>query len=167
MSFEIDRCYAILGVGYGASSDELKVAYRDLVREWHPDKHQHDSKKQTQAEERLKQINVAYERLKDYKPAPAARSNGPRAGAPATTGTAAYSAHWQRASATAGPRPAEEDDQTLYARAQARYEEGKESFEVRSDLAGPPFLLTDSCAPNEIRSSRPLDAACSSAIGLM
>ena len=40
------------------------------------------------------------------------------------------------------------------------------SFEVRSGLAGPPFLLTDSCAPNEIRSSRPLDAACSSAIGL-
>lgn len=130
MSFDIDRCYAILGVGYGASADELKHAYRDLVREWHPDRHQHDSCKQTQAEEKLKQINLAYERLKEYKPARAARLNTTRAGAPQKNGTGAYSAHWQRASATAGPRLAEEDEQTLSARAQARYEEGREAYET-------------------------------------
>jgi tetratricopeptide (TPR) repeat protein len=131
MTIDIDRCYTILGVGYGASADELKQAYRDLVREWHPDKHQHDSRKQRQAEEKLKLINIAYDRLKDYKPAPPARFRGARASAATGSGgPAAYEAQWQRASATGGPRPAEEDEQTVYARAVGHYEEGRAQFEA-------------------------------------
>ncbi len=131
ISIDIDRCYAILGVGYGASADELKFAYRDLVREWHPDKHQHDSRKQKQAEEKLKQINVAYERLKTYSPSAATRRAATEASSPPNgTGYAAYSAQWKRASGTEGPRPADIDEQTLFARAQAHYDEGKEYFET-------------------------------------
>jgi tetratricopeptide (TPR) repeat protein len=130
MTIDIDRCYAILGVGYGASADELKQAYRDLVREWHPDKHQHDSRKQVQAEEKLKQINIAYDRLKEYKPVPAARfSRAQTAEAERPNGGAAYEAQWKRASATAGPRPPETNEQTLTARAQEHYQEGREAFD--------------------------------------
>jgi len=129
MTVDIDKCYAILGVGYGASADELKVAYRDLVREWHPDKHQHDARKQVQAEEKLKQINVAYERLKNYKPVRATRTPPPPP-EQGSTGYAAYSAQWQRASANnGGQRTAPETDETtLYALAQSHYEEGKAFF---------------------------------------
>lgn len=130
MTLEIDRCYSILGVGYGASADELKQAYRDLVREWHPDKHQHDSRKQKQAEEKLKLINIAYDRLKEYRPAVAARRYATRGTEPPRpNGGAAYSAHWQRASSSAGPRPPEGDDATLTARAQAHFEEGRDLFD--------------------------------------
>jgi tetratricopeptide (TPR) repeat protein len=118
-------------VGYGASADELKQAYRELVREWHPDKHQHDSRKQRQAEEKLKLINIAYDRLKDYRPIAPARFRSARpSAAPASTGTAAYEAQWQRASSTAGPRPSADDEETVYARAQAHYDEGREQFEA-------------------------------------
>jgi tetratricopeptide (TPR) repeat protein len=131
MTIDIDRCYTILGVGYGASADELKLAYRELVREWHPDKHQADSRQQQQAEEKLKLINIAYDRLKDYKPAAPARFRGTRPTAPTTNGGAAFEAHWQRASATAGPRFTADEEQTLFARAHVHYNEGREQFEAR------------------------------------
>ena len=63
---ELYECYAILGVSPGASADEAKRAYRDLVREWHPDRLQHDPGRQRQAEDKLKQINVAYGVLEEY-----------------------------------------------------------------------------------------------------
>src|SRR5690242_17775839 len=61
---EIERCCFVLGVRTDASADEMKRAYRDLVREWHPDRLQHDARLREEAEARLKEINVAYARLK-------------------------------------------------------------------------------------------------------
>ncbi len=60
---EINRCYEILGVGFGVSSEELKRAYRRLVKAWHPDRFTHDPRLQQRAENKLKEINVAYERV--------------------------------------------------------------------------------------------------------
>src|SRR6476659_7136838 len=53
--------YKTLGVPRNASADDIKKAYRKLVRETHPDKHPDDPA----AEERFKQIAQANEVLSD------------------------------------------------------------------------------------------------------
>jgi len=53
--------YAILGVSRGADDGELKKAYRNLARTYHPDRNSGDKK----AEERFKEISEAYSVLSD------------------------------------------------------------------------------------------------------
>ena len=63
MNDELDRCYEVLGVAPGTSGRELKEAYRDLAKVWHPDRFSHDPRLQQKAQEKLKELNEAYERL--------------------------------------------------------------------------------------------------------
>ena len=53
--------YATLGVARGAGGDDLKKAYRKLAMQYHPDRNPGDK----QAEARFKEINEAYDILKD------------------------------------------------------------------------------------------------------
>ncbi len=55
--------YENLGVSRTASPDEIKKAYRELTKKYHPDRNPGDK----QAEERFKDISVAYEVLSDPK----------------------------------------------------------------------------------------------------
>src|SRR5438034_4714928 len=52
--------YAVLGVPPTATPEEIKQAYRKLAREFHP-----DVNRDPQAEQRFKEVNAAYETLKD------------------------------------------------------------------------------------------------------
>ena len=54
--------YTVLGVQKNASQDELKRKFRLLAKEWHPDRRQSNN-----AEEKMAQINTAYEVLSNLK----------------------------------------------------------------------------------------------------
>lgn len=69
--------YEILGVSKNASAEEIKRAYRRKALEWHPDKHKGDGKRQ--AEQKFKEINQAYEVLRDSQKRQAYDQFGPDA----------------------------------------------------------------------------------------
>lgn len=52
--------YEILGIAPGSSEEEIKKAYRDLAKKWHPDANGGDKA----SEEKFKEISAAYELLK-------------------------------------------------------------------------------------------------------
>ncbi len=63
---DIEKYYEIFGLKPGASEEDVKRAYRDLVQVWHPDRFSHNQSLQKKAEEKLKEINSAYEAVKTY-----------------------------------------------------------------------------------------------------
>ncbi len=58
--------YQVLGVSRNASDDEIKKAYRSLSRKYHPDANVNNPNK-TQAEEKFKQVQQAYDRIMKEK----------------------------------------------------------------------------------------------------
>lgn len=54
--------YKILGVPEDASDEEIKKAYRELARKYHPDNY-HDNPLEDLAQEKMKEINAAYEQI--------------------------------------------------------------------------------------------------------
>lgn len=59
--------YEVLGVHEGSSIEEIKRAYKELVRKYHPDQYQNHPLSDL-AEEKLKEINEAYDYLmKSYE----------------------------------------------------------------------------------------------------
>ena len=53
--------YEVLGVARDASEDDLKKTYRKLAMQWHPDRNQGNA----EAEAKFKELNEAYDVLKD------------------------------------------------------------------------------------------------------
>lgn len=62
------KYYKILGVNSNATKEEVKKAYRDLVKQHHPDKFSNASESDKKYHEnRIKEINEAYDKLsKDF-----------------------------------------------------------------------------------------------------
>ncbi len=58
--------YKVLGVSPNATDDEIKQAYRELARKYHPDKYR-DSDLSDLAEEKMKEINAAYEEIQKLR----------------------------------------------------------------------------------------------------
>lgn len=54
--------YSVLGVESSASDDEVKKAYRELARKYHPDNYQNNPLADL-AEEKMKEINEAYDAI--------------------------------------------------------------------------------------------------------
>ena len=54
--------YSVLGIDPSASDEEVKKAYRDLARKYHPDNYQNNPLADL-AEEKMKEINEAYDTI--------------------------------------------------------------------------------------------------------
>ena len=57
----INDPYRVLGVSPDASDEEIKKAYRNLAKKYHPDLHPGDA----EAERRMNEINAAYDQIKN------------------------------------------------------------------------------------------------------
>ena len=58
--------YQVLNVSPDASDDEVKKAYRDLARKYHPDNY-HDNPLADLAQEKMKEINAAYDAVQKQR----------------------------------------------------------------------------------------------------
>ena len=74
--------YEVLGVPHGASEDEIKKAYRELARKYHPDNYANNPLADL-AQEKMKEINEAYDVL--------LKGGGSAAGSGSTAGAGSYS----------------------------------------------------------------------------
>ncbi len=61
-----NRCvsgYSTLGITAEKTSDELKCVYRELVKQWHPDRYESEACLRIVASQKLAAINAAYSHL--------------------------------------------------------------------------------------------------------
>lgn len=77
--------YQVLGVAPTATDEEIKTAYRNLARKYHPDKYR-DSDLADLASEKMKEINEAYDEIKKLR-ASGGTAGGTRTGSSGSYGT--------------------------------------------------------------------------------
>ena len=74
---QLDDAHRVLGLRLGATHAEIRQAYHDLVRVWHPDRFQADGRLQKVAAEQLRRINEAYALLERQSSTAAPPANRP------------------------------------------------------------------------------------------
>ena len=60
-----EHCYKLLRLEQNSSWDDLRKSYRQLIRQWHPDRYP-DEQEKAVADSKLKDINTAYTQLSNY-----------------------------------------------------------------------------------------------------
>ena len=83
MQLNKQQAYRVLGIDNQATPREAKIAYLRLVKRWHPDRFSSDDNRKPEAEELIRQINLAYEKVQAGMSAcqkPPAASPGAKAG---------------------------------------------------------------------------------------
>jgi curved DNA-binding protein CbpA len=75
VDMDIERSMEVLELRPGASLEEVRQAYKDLASVWHPDRFTGNPRLRQKAEERMKEVNRAYEMLVGYLET---RQNGPQ-----------------------------------------------------------------------------------------
>ncbi len=119
MRDDLAHCYAVLELDPSATAAEIREAYLDLVKVWHPDRFQGEPPRlRRKAEAKIKAINDAYERL--------------RSGAPAFLEDARGAANRPPPAADPGLRPQRFGSRWGYVNS-----DGKLVIQPRFDYAGP------------------------------
>lgn len=77
--------YEVLGVSPSSSDDEVKRAYRDLARKYHPDNYQNNPLADL-AQEKMKEINEAYDAITRQRAGGASQSGARQSGSRASGG---------------------------------------------------------------------------------
>jgi len=62
-SSHLTDCYTVLEVPESASVEQIRESYKNLVKVWHPDRFPNDAKLREKADQKLQQINAAYEKV--------------------------------------------------------------------------------------------------------
>lgn len=65
-SMSIQRSFEILELERGATLEEARQAYKDVVNVWHPDRFSANPRLKHKAEQKVKEVNVAYETVKAF-----------------------------------------------------------------------------------------------------
>ena len=84
--------YQILGVPETASDEEIKKAYRELARKYHPDNY-HDNPLEDLAQEKMKEINAAYEQITKERSSGRRSSSGSAYGGGGSSSYGGYSGY--------------------------------------------------------------------------
>ena len=63
---DVHSCLKILELDQTASIEDANQAYKDIVNVWHPDRFNHNPRLKRKAEEKIKEINIAYETIKSF-----------------------------------------------------------------------------------------------------
>jgi DnaJ domain len=105
---KLHHCLRTLDLEPGATMVDAKRSYRELVKVWHPDRFGHDTALLNRAQEKLKQINLAYELLEhllsnqEHHPEPTRQDKS----APPDTKPAATASYAAKPDARkSGPKP--------------------------------------------------------------
>jgi DnaJ-class molecular chaperone len=59
--------YSILGISSSASDEEVKNAYRELAKKYHPDNYKDDNPLKELADEKMQEINSAYDEIQKMR----------------------------------------------------------------------------------------------------
>ena len=110
--------YKVLGVSPGASDEEVKKAYRELIKKYHPDLNPGDQ----EAARKMQQVNEAYDQIKN--PEKYARQSNPYGGNP--YGSYGYGGYEQRTNQSA----AQGDQYQTSAEQYIRYRRWSEALNV-------------------------------------
>ena len=67
--------YSILGVSPNATDEEVKAAYKNLVKKYHPDNYDDNNPLKELANEKMQEINAAYDEIQRIRSGAAAGDN--------------------------------------------------------------------------------------------
>ena len=86
---DLKRCLEVLELKNATSISQAKHAYRELVHVWHPDRFPSNSPIKKRADEKIREINIAYENLTAFLSAEHQKDkedgNGPQYSSPVAT----------------------------------------------------------------------------------
>jgi hypothetical protein len=83
-----DDAFRVLGVPSSATTEEIRAAFRRLVKAWHPDRHASSPERRAIAEETMKRVIDAYRAVRNRRARPEPESR-PQSAPP--TGTSMFS----------------------------------------------------------------------------
>ena len=68
--------YSILGVNPNATDEEIKAAYKNLVKKYHPDNYDDNNPLKELANDKMQEINSAYDEIQRIRSGAASGSSG-------------------------------------------------------------------------------------------